>query len=57
MKRKKRRHGGARAGAGRPRLDPDGELRESVTFSLTKTEKRFLEEALEYRRRQCREAS
>jgi hypothetical protein len=52
MKRKKRRRGGARPGAGRPRLDPDGELREPVTFSLTKTEKRFLMEALDYRRSQ-----
>lgn len=42
--------GGKRAGAGRPRLSPDGALRKRRTITVTDAEYDYLREALEYLR-------
>jgi len=42
--------GGKRAGAGRPRLSPDGALRKRRTITVTDAEYEYLREALEYLR-------
>lgn len=42
--------GGKRAGAGRPRLSPDGAKRKTRAFSITDAEYEYLREALEYMR-------
>jgi hypothetical protein len=42
--------GGKRAGAGRPRLSPDGALRKRRTVTVTDAEYTYLREALDYLR-------